>query len=207
MKRLELTIFALVVAMCNIPVLLGLPTETLIYLPEKVLAGQLYRFLTHAFVHVTPYHLILDGTAFFLLYAMLAEASSLKRISYVVSTAIGSLIAVTVVMPTLSSVGYCGLSGIAHGLMAVTSIEMILNKKACKAVSRAGLFSLGIVLAKSIYEAASGNVFFDFMHADNIGLPVAVAHLGGVIGGAVMYVVNNLSVKRAVDNVVLLSTM
>ena len=201
MKRCELIVYALLIAVFNLSLIFGPVSQSLIYLPEKVLSFQLYRLITHAFVHVTFYHMLLDGAAFLLLYSMLTDKTLLKRTSYVIASGIGSLIAVTAIMPTLTSTGYCGLSGIAHGLMAVTSLQMIFADDTSKASLRAGIISLFLLIAKSLYEAYTGHMFFEFMHDGQIGSPVAVAHIGGVIGAATMFVINNSSVKNVISKI------
>ena len=84
-------------------------------LPKEILAGQ-WRILTHPFVHVSWYHLLLDGAAFFILYAAFRTAF-LRRLAYVVP-ALGSMTA-AMISPRGSGVLPRGLSGLGHGLMAV----------------------------------------------------------------------------------------
>lgn len=196
MKRLEIIIYAGLIALVNLPIVFGLGIDSMFYLPVKAFGGQAYRFITHPFAHVTFFHLFLDGTAFFLLYAMLADKSSLRRTCYVIVSAVASLAAVTIKMPSLTSVGYCGLSGIAHGLMAVTSLEMILGTDSDTTQKRAGMISLALLIAKSVYEMITGKMMFGFIYGGLIGSPVAVSHIGGVIGGSVMYLAFNCSIKK-----------
>lgn len=196
MKRLEIIIYAILIAAFNLPLLFGLGTESMVYMPVKAFSGQAYRFITHSFVHVTWFHLLLDGTAFFLLYAMLADKSGFRRMCYVLVSAAASLAAVTIKMPSLTSIGYCGLSGIAHGLMAVTSLEMIFDSDSDTTQRRAGMISLGLLLAKSVYEMITGEMMFGFIYGGLIGSPIAVSHIGGVIGGCGMYAIFNCSIKK-----------
>jgi hypothetical protein len=44
-----------------------------------------------------------------------------------------------------------------------------------------------LVAGKSIWEATTGHVFFEWLHFGRLGTPIAVSHLGGVIGGAAMW--------------------
>jgi rhomboid family GlyGly-CTERM serine protease len=195
MKRWEITIYAVLIAVVNLLLVFGGGIDSLFYTPDKAFSGEAYRLITHPFAHVTWLHLLLDGTAFFLLYAMLTEKSSFKRTCYVLAAAAASLAAVTIKMSSLTSVGYCGLSGIAHGLMAVTSLEMIFGAGSDTAQKRAGMISLALLLAKSVYEMITGQMMFGFIYGGLMGSPVAVSHIGGVIGGCVMFLIFNYSIK------------
>src|SRR5690348_16262975 len=71
--RPEMLLFALAVCIANAPLLAGHCWQALTFQPEAVRAGQWWRLLTHPFVHITWYHLLLDGVAFFILYHSLSE--------------------------------------------------------------------------------------------------------------------------------------
>ena len=161
----------------------------MIFSPGHVLDGQLWRIFTHPFVHVSWYHLLLDATAFFLLYITLAEPSRAKRTLYVVGCGISSLFFAIVALGSIDSIGYCGLSGIGHGLMAVCALEMIRNASSDRSMKLAGVLCLGLLIGKCLVEAFTGRMVFSFFHTDLIGSPVALAHGGGVLGGCVMYMV------------------
>lgn len=191
MKKLEITIFAIVIIILNIPILAGTYASSMVLLPEKILVGQWWRVLTHPFVHLSWYHLLIDAGAFFLLYAQLEEKRFTGRSIYMIGSVVGSMFAAAIVMPSLTSVGYCGLSGVAHGLMAVSSFEMIMCSNTDKARRNAGLISFGLLTAKCIYEAVTGNIFFGFLHPDLIGTPVVLSHAGGMIGGCIAYAIAN----------------
>ncbi len=148
--------------------------------------GQWWRLLTHPFVHLTWYHLLLDGTAFLTLYAGLLDKSLFRRLSYVIAAIAGSSLASWAASFTAAR-GLCGLSGVAHGLMAVSAVEMISCSSDGQSARRLGWISLGLVTAKAAYEAMSGKMFFSFLQFGLLGNPVAVSHAGGIIGGLVAW--------------------
>ena len=191
MKRWEIYIYALLVAALNLPLAVGSVAESMILSPGHVLDGQLWRVFTHPFVHVSWYHLLLDAAAFFMLYMQLAEQSRAKRTLYVVGCGISSLLAAIVVLGRIDSIGYCGLSGIGHGLMAVCALEMIRGASPNKSTKQVGVLCLGLLVGKCLVEAFTGKMVFSFFHTDLIGSPVALAHGGGALGGCVMYMVFN----------------
>ncbi|MHC4385996.1 MAG: rhomboid family intramembrane serine protease [Planctomycetota bacterium] len=78
MRRFDTILFAVLLGVLNAPLFTGSFSDSLIYLPEKVAQGQFYRLLTHPFVHISLYHLVLDGAAFLILYSQL-EAKSVVR--------------------------------------------------------------------------------------------------------------------------------
>jgi len=178
---LELVLFALVLVLINGPWLAGDPVARWAFLPAAMRAGEWWRVITHPLVHVSWYHLLLDGTAFLLLYASLRERGWLRRLGVISASGAGSLIAACWFTPAVASLGLCGLSGIAHGLMAVTALELI------RAGEKTGWVCLLAVSAKALWEAWTGQVLFGFLHFGLMGTPIAVSHLGGVLGAVLAW--------------------
>ncbi len=179
-RRLELGLFALALVLANAPLLAGRVFEPLLFVPSRVAAGEGWRVMTAPFAHVSLYHLLFDAGAFWLIYRGLAEASWRRRALVAAVSALGSL---AVAVPALLRDGgsLCGLSGAAHGLLAFSAIEMLAD--ADRATRRVGWASLLAVAGKSLLEAVTGNVLFASLHFGDIGAPVAICHLGGVLGG------------------------
>lgn len=185
-KRPELILLSALIFALNIPVLFGTVWSSMVFQPDAVRNGQWWRLVTHPFVHLTWYHLLLDGTAFLSLYCSLLERRTLVRLAYVVATAFGSLAASWIASPTISTSGLCGLSGIAHGLMAVSAIEMLSGDNTER---RIGWISLILVLGKASFETITGRMFFGFLDFGLLGNPVAVSHAGGILGGLIVLLV------------------
>jgi rhomboid family GlyGly-CTERM serine protease len=155
----------------------------MVFQPVAVRNGEWWRVLTHPFVHVTWYHLLLDASAFFLLYNSLLEEKVARRLAYVAASGAGSLLLSWLSVPAISTHGLCGLSGIAHGLMAVSAVEMMTNQPRHSAEWRMGAFTFAIVIGKAAFEAIRGHVLFGFLYFGMVGDPVAVSHAGGIVGG------------------------
>lgn len=78
-------------------------------------------------------------------------------------------------------------SGVAHGLMVVSGLEMITAKSSHQTLRRAGAVCFAAVVLKSGLEAVTGQAFFTSLHFGLLGTPVAVCHAGGVLGGIVAF--------------------
>jgi len=181
--RKELWIWTVLIALVNSPLLFGSPCSNLIFVPARVAAGEWWRVLTGFFVHVSWYHLLLDASAFLMLLESLHPIPRMKRLMILAACGLGSLAAS---VPVIGADGtLCGLSGIAHGLLAVMALQLIEDTDV--SLCRAGLLCFTVVLAKCIFEAATGHVLFENMHLGNVASPVAVCHAGGVAGGVLMY--------------------
>ncbi len=180
---IDIIIFFILLIVSNMHLLQGSFNSSLIFIPSAVLSGEWWRIITYPFVHITWYHLLLDAGAFFLLYRELYNKKILIKISYVAICSIVSLAAALAASPVIYSIGLCGLSGIAHGLMAISGLEMMHHKSNF----RTGLIFFIIVVSKSIYETIIGDVFFSFMHLGMCGVPLAASHAGGVLGGIIAY--------------------
>ena len=155
------------------------------YFPNRVLNGEFYRLITHPFVHVSWLHLLLDGTAFLVLYAMLETPNWLKRTAYVLGAHLGCTAGVTLSLGWSESIGYAGLSGIAHGLMAVWALELLDQPD--KTLWPIGTWTFIIVTFKALYEAVFDRMVFDFMHSGLMGQPIAISHLSGIIGACIAF--------------------
>lgn len=188
-NALGLIFFAVMLALLNLPLFNGEFCETMIFFPQRVAMGEWWRVVSHPFVHLTWYHLLLDAGAFLLLYSGLEEQRPLQRIGYVVACAMGSLLVSTLASSVVQDRGLCGLSGTAHGLMAISAIESIKRRSLDGKWCPAGMISLGIVVAKSVMEVLQGHVFFEFLHFGMMGLPVPESHAGGVLSGIVAFLV------------------
>jgi rhomboid family GlyGly-CTERM serine protease len=199
MKRKEMIIFTMLLALANLPLLFGGFFEQLVYFPENNIAGSWWSCMTHPFVHASLYHLLVDGAAFLLIYAQLQEKSVIRRLLYLIGIHVSVVFGVTLGLPAVEAAGYCGLSGIAHGLMALWCLERldVALQKTAETTERwiAGALLAG-VLAKSIYEVSVGHVFFESTHLGDVGVPVVASHLAGVLGAIVIYGIVNIQHTR-----------
>lgn len=186
-SRWDLALVATVLAAVNLPLLHGGFFESLIFLPEPAQAGEWWRILAHPFVHVSWYHLLLDATAFLILYNGLEQEAVCGRLMYLVASGVGALLAALWAAPMIASSGLCGLSGVAHGLMVISGLEMITAKSSHQTLRRAGALCFAAVVLKSGLEAVTGRAFFTSFHFGLLGTPVAVCHAGGVLGGIVAF--------------------
>jgi rhomboid family GlyGly-CTERM serine protease len=190
---LGISLFAAALIIFNTTLLSKNLTGALIYLPDAVSAGEWWRLLTYPFVHVSFYHLLIDGLAFVVLYRSLLETRFARRVLYIAGAGMGSMLAATFAATETTSTGLCGLSGIAHGLMTVSALEfMRTGTEHNDRISKmAGLVSLILIIGKSLIEAITGSVIFGWMHIGYIGYPIAICHAGGVVGALIAYSILN----------------
>ena len=183
-RHANLWIWSAVLLLVNLPLVWGQVRTGMLFLPEAVMSGQWWRVITYPLVHLSWYHLLLDAGGFLLLYTCLEERRKITRALYIASASAGSLLLSLATAPAISQNGLSGLSGIAHGLMAISAMEMLRLKDQ----RWWGAISLATVVSKSAYELWSGKVFFDFMHMGLCGQPLAASHAGGVLGGLVAFI-------------------
>ena len=179
-NRGELAFWIGLLILANLGLFIGnTPSVELTFRPEAVAAGEWWRLLISPFVHVSRYHLLMDGTAFLLVYAGLEERRGSRRLALALCSAAGSLLLPLALAPELNQIGLCGLSGAAHGLTAVSALEMLQHREQKKI----GVILLVALMLKTAWEMWSGSVFLQFLHFGNIGQPIVATHAGGVIGG------------------------
>jgi len=184
-KKPDLWIFGMIIALTNLHILTGNDRlgYALIFLPREIAEGQWYRIITHPFVHISWFHILWDAGAFFLLYSGLAEKRIPIKLLYVAVCGVFSLLFAFWFSPMINRLGLCGLSGIAHGLMAVSGMEMTEHKE----TRWPGIISFLLVFFKGVYELITGNILFEFLLMGMCGTPMAACHFGGVAGGVIVY--------------------
>ena len=156
----------------------GIDPAALAYNPAHVADGEWWRLVTHPFVHLNTYHLLIDGSVFLALLPLL-ERHHTRAIALL---GIGSLLGATASAHDLSAIGFCGLSGIGHGMVALVAARWLLSGSH----RVGGAVFLALVLAKSSWEVATGGVVFSGLHLGPVGQPIVTCHLGGAVMGLVL---------------------
>lgn len=187
--KFDLWILIIAIIICNFHLLLGASYFQLTFIPKAAINGQWWRFITHAFTHLSIYHFLIDVSAFFLLYFSLRQKSPLIKLIYVAACGTGSL-ALALLFDNIYRHGLCGLSGVAHGLTAIIAYDLIISK--VNSDKYAGVLCLIILLAKTIFELISGKAFFSFLHLGNIGIPIIECHAGGILGGLLIAILGSV---------------
>jgi rhomboid family GlyGly-CTERM serine protease len=180
---LDMILLAAMIGICNFHILAGASSQNLIFQYDKFISGEGYRLFTHPFVHLSWYHFLLDAGAFMLLYTGLEEKRKFRKLMIVVICGLCGLIVPLIFAPAIYSQGLCGLSGIAHGLMAYSALELMQET----ANFKTGVICLAAVSLKALYEAVTGDVLFSFLQFGLCGIPIAICHAGGVMGGILSY--------------------
>lgn len=189
--RWELAALGALIVFANLPLLSGHASSAGAFVPSAVWAGEWWRLLTHPWVHVSWYHLLLDATAFFMGYVELRERRFIERLALLGAATAGSLMAALAAAPAVADHGLCGLSAIAHGLAAVVGLEMF-SRRGDRLLRGVGLACFLGVVGKSIVEAATGHVVFASWHLGQLGTPIAVCHAGGILGALVVWFIGHL---------------
>ncbi len=170
----------LIIVIANTHLILGNFSAKLIFLPDAFLSGDWWRLFTFPFVHTGWYHLFLDAGAFLFLYTDLPEKRAAGRFLCVGISSLFSLAAVWLTSPEIHLLGLNGLSGIGHGLMAFSTLQMALTPEN----RRIGAAAFGLLVAKSLYELLTGDVLF---HFGLCGTPMPASHAGGILGGIFLF--------------------
>ncbi len=178
----DIALMMLLVTMTNTHLVgIGEGTGQWAYAPGALAAGQWSRLFLHPFSHVTVYHLALDAGAFFLLYPLVG-AHPRRRLFVFAVCLLGSM-GLAAFDPGIASLGFCGLSGIGHGLVAAVALGMVRRARELQQSPWVGWGLLAGVSVKAVFEATCGSVFLSALHFGNVGTPNTYSHLGGIIGG------------------------
>ena len=155
-------------------------TETLVYQRQSISQGEIWRLFSGHILHTNGYHLILNLSALFMLWALHGRFYSIKN--YTLLFLLCSLITSVGIYyfdPTL--IQYVGLSGVLHGVFVFGAL-MDINAK-----DKTGyLLFLGVWLkiAHEQFYGASTDV------SNLIEANIAVnAHLWGALGGLLFSII------------------
>ena len=176
----------MILANCHLLGVAG--SEHLAFSADAFHAGAWWQLFTYPFFHISIYHLLIDGLAFFTLLSCFSRNSWLQKTGLFIASALGSVLISLLVDPRIYSFGLCGLSGVCHGMMAVYGLQLLDQSDKSEASSRViGMSIFLIITLKCTVELLSGSVVFAGMHAGPLGTPITACHAGGVIGGLVYY--------------------
>jgi rhomboid family GlyGly-CTERM serine protease len=195
-RNVELAGFSALLFLLNLPLLVGGSTDTLAYSAEAIANGEWWRWLTHPFVHISRYHFLLDSIAFLALYHSLREPRSWYRLAEVLVIAASSLAVASIASPLIASHGLRGLSGIAHGLMALCTLEACADPSTDRTSRQVSAIAFLILVAKCLFELAGGSSLFGCLHAGDVGTPIVACHAGGVLGALAWWCIASHPTKQ-----------
>ena len=194
MTILRLALLPMLLLICNLHLLAPVSPTQFIYQQDMVDAGEWWRLITHPFVHVSWYHLLLDSTAVLLIWRELPRSSFMEKSFIACWCAAGGLLGALLFSPLVHQTGYCGLSGMGHGMMFYLGLCWLFYSPADESTARftspafyGGLTLVALGGLKGLYEAISGKVVFASFHHGSIGVPIVEAHLGGIISGGICF--------------------
>lgn len=185
-RAVEQIFWLLLLLACNYPLLQGHVAERLVFHPQLVSKGEWQSIFLSPFTHLSWYHLGLDAAAFLLLWNGLRENRCWGRYIYLSGCWAGSLALPLLVSADIFSRGLCGLSGIAHGLFAVTALELIFDRQGDNSSTLGKTLLIGLVI-KVVVEIICGGETMSALHFGDVGVPIVTSHLGGVIGGGMAF--------------------
>jgi rhomboid family GlyGly-CTERM serine protease len=177
---IDVLVLILLLLGANTHLIAGDLSADLIFLPRPFLSGDWWRLITFPFVHTGWYHLFLDAGAFLLLYTGLTEQRPFRRLLCVATCSSFSLTTVWLTTPEIDFLGLNGLSGIGHGLMALSTLELAESRQS----RLMGIAGFGALVFKCLFELITGTVLF---HFGLCGTPLAASHGGGVLGGIFLF--------------------
>ena len=162
------------------------------FYPDKFMNGEVWRFFTQPFAHISLYHLIIDSITFIALY-LCFEGSRLSFIFIVLLSAASSIVFSVLFSDVVYQTGIGGLSGVIHGVAVAYAVQLIYRKKD-RAV---GFILLLAIIFKCIYELTVNDVLFKNLHFGDVGVSIVQAHAGGAVGGLVAALILILFIHKS----------
>lgn len=188
-----LTGFLAILFISNLHLLSNELPQSLIFNSEKVFAGQYWRIITYPFVHVSWYHLVLDGLVSVFLWCEIRALGVMGKLCLTFFISMTVLVVSLLFSPYIASTGLCGLSGIAHGLAIFAGLSQLGSETGGiskdKGQNLSAMVLLSVITGKCLYEVWSGQVLFNSLHFGELGQPIVHAHVGGALGGFISYLV------------------
>lgn len=151
---------------------------------EAVAAGQWWRLFTGHLTHWNLDHLLWDAATFFALGVLCMQRSATRTIACLLASSVAISVTVLGFHSELST--YRGLSGLDTALftLAATITWRDARRESDRAMAAVAKWALGSLLAKTVYELATGDTLFvDSAQAGFV--PLASAHAAGAAVGCV----------------------
>ena len=197
---LRALLFTAVLIAINSHLITGGNGSALVFMPAAFMAGDWWTLLTHPFIHVSWYHLALDGITFYLLYFAFQSYRLPRLLTMLALCTLGSALLSLGVDPMIDTLGLCGLSGVSHGLMVVYALEIMRAHSDDRQLRMIGAITLAATVLKCMFELITGDVFFSFLHVGAIGSPVVACHAGGALGGLLFYTLSRNRLTAGMTN-------
>lgn len=176
----EIPFLILVLALSNFfPAGFGSAAQNLALWPSAIVDGQWWRLITFALVHISPYHLALDGISFLGLFGQL-EGNYRQRWGRVLLCTLMSGIVPLLFSSEIGQVGLVGLSGAAHGIMLIICLQMARSPE--RLLRRMSIVFASGLIVKTVLEQVGFAATFHAWHAGEVGVPMPLCHLGGLVG-------------------------
>ena len=160
-------------------------SQLFIYNRELIEQGQIWRIITGHLLHTNGYHLVLNLSALWMLWALHGHYYSFKNITSLFITS-GIICSIGLFYFSPSITQYVGLSGVLHGLFIFgAALDVSYKDKSTgKASFRvSGLLMLVGIIIKLAYEQLFGaNEQVSMLIAAKVAID---AHLWGAIGGLI----------------------
>lgn len=157
------------------------------YERAAVLAGEAWRLLSGSIVHLGPRHLLLNLAALAALWALAPAAMRGRRGALAIGGgALGVGLGLLAFAPAVG--WYVGVSGVLHGLLAITARDLLRARDAL------GIPLALLLLTKLVWESTAGPLPFTAQAAG--GPVIVVAHLYGTLGALLAVVAAEAFAKR-----------
>jgi membrane associated rhomboid family serine protease len=184
-SRGELLCLGSLLLALNFPLFTGGSVQVLAFDAGAVAAGEWWRLVMHAFVHVSGYHFLLDGAAFLSLWSMIG-GGFWRRVRFTVCSIIMALLVSLGWSEAIWNVGLCGLSGVAHGLATCIALDHLERaaKRDTRIAAAVALAALSALFGKVAFELSTGGLAWSGWHFGNLGTPIVACHAGGVASAA-----------------------
>jgi rhomboid family GlyGly-CTERM serine protease len=153
-------------------------TEQLIYHHQAIQNGELWRLVTGHLLHTNAYHLLLNGVALVLLWALHGQFYSVKNyLALMLFCSLWVSLGLYFYAPQLTQ--YVGLSGVLHGLFAWGALHDI------KAKDNTGYFLvLGLIIKIGHEQLYGANAELSELIQASVAID---AHLWGSIAGLLWF--------------------
>ena len=165
----------LIIAACVVGAFGDEGRELLKYDRPAIESGELWRFVTAHFAHLSTSHLLLNMLGLFLTWLLVGRYFSALQWLFVATVSV-ALQAVGFWFLDSNMLWYVGMSGLLHGLMLAGALRGIGTLRT------ESLLLCGLIIAKLVYEQMWGPL--PGSESTSGGSVIVNAHLYGAVGGA-----------------------
>lgn len=180
-----------IILITNAPLFWGF-SNSIFYLNQSLTQnGEFWRFFTHAFAHLSLYHMLTDLFIFFILFYEITDLPNNNFYSVMIFSLTCSSFIAWLSMPLHHVDSFAGISGINYGLITYFCLFNLKYLNTNKKELFLWTSVLILIIAKPILDLIFPFHSISNFHIGYVGTIISESHSGGILAALIICLFEN----------------